>query len=111
MYANAWAFVPDWRPGKMSANLESLDKRVYSEVTHLGWDRLLVKKKGWILADVTNDLLAMTEKFLHSLSPVFRSPTLDALTQEVRQYRTYLDQNQPFADMFESLEQAGHRWQ
>jgi hypothetical protein len=114
MYAHASAFVKGWRPPRRTPQINMLRNRVYPEVTHLGWSRLATppSDKSWILADVAKDLLLTTIQFLDSLDQKYKSDFVTVLRVECDNALTTLGQNraEADADLFKSLEAAGHLW-
>jgi hypothetical protein len=88
-YARAEAYVRTWQSPTKTPNVIKLGARVNSEITHLGWKRLDVKKeeKTWYLLDVVNELLSVTREFLSQLDMKFYRDGLKTLETEMKQFR------------------------
>jgi hypothetical protein len=74
-YARAVDYLKGWNDIRQrTPNIKILEKRVNAELTHLSWDRLLVKpeKKGWQPLLITQDLLDVFETFLAKIDDHYK---------------------------------------
>jgi hypothetical protein len=103
--ARAIAYLPHWKSPEKSRNIQELERRVNSEIVHLGWKRLDVVTKGWNLLGVVNELLDVTDKFLSQLDQKFFEPRLKAVKGAIstKQVKTSDGLSFKFIDLFEGV--------
>ena len=89
-YARATDYVDGWTSmRKMTKSILVLQKRVNSEISHLGWERLKVKpeEKGWQPLPIAQDLLDIYELFLSKVDDHCKQERAKLLQVALGQYK------------------------
>lgn len=92
-YAKPDFYARSWETPEKTPQISILEKRVNSEITHLGLSRLdvTVEEKPWELAKLVNELLQISEQFLDKLEPEYYNELLKILRSEIKKCYIKID--------------------